>query len=52
MLWGFPGGSVGKEPACNARDLDLIPRSGRYPRGGNGKLLQRIPWAEKLQVTV
>ena len=23
-LMGFPGGSDGKEPACNAGDLDLI----------------------------
>ena len=28
---GFPGGSGGKEPACNAGDLGLIPESGRYP---------------------
>ena len=26
---GFPGGSVGKETACNAGDLGLIPVSGR-----------------------
>ena len=25
MLLGFPGGSDGKELACNARDLGLIP---------------------------
>ena len=25
---GFPGGSDGKESACNAGDLGLIPRSG------------------------
>ena len=25
----FPGGSDGKESACNAGDLGLIPRSGR-----------------------
>ena len=23
-LWGFPGGSYGKESACNAGDLSLI----------------------------
>ena len=28
---GFPGGSDGKEPACNAGDLGLIPGSGRSP---------------------
>ena len=32
---GFSGGSDGKESACNARDLDLIPGSGRHP--GEGK---------------
>ena len=25
FYWGFPGGSVGKESACNAGDPDLIP---------------------------
>jgi len=25
LLWGFPGGSDGKESACSARDLGLIP---------------------------
>ena len=28
---GSPGGSDGKESACNARDLGLIPGSGRSP---------------------
>ena len=28
---GFPGGSDGKESACNAEDLGLIPESGRSP---------------------
>ena len=27
---GFPGGSDGKESACNAGDLGLIPRLGRF----------------------
>ena len=31
----FPGGSDGKESACNAGDLGLIPESGRSP--GEGK---------------
>ena len=39
---GFPGGSDGKESACNPRDLGSIPRSGRSPGEGNGKLLQRF----------
>ena len=33
---GFPGGSDGKESACNARDLGLIPGPGRSPGEGNG----------------
>ena len=37
---GFPGGSDGKESACNVGDLGLIPGSGRCPREGNGYLLQ------------
>ena len=37
---GFPGGSVGKESACNAGDLDSIPRLGRSPGEGNGYPLQ------------
>ena len=28
---GFPGGSDNKGSACNARDLGLIPGSGRSP---------------------
>ena len=30
---GFPGGSDGKESACNAEDPGLIPESGRSPGG-------------------
>ena len=37
---GFPGGSDGKESACDAGDLGLIPGSGRRPGGGNGHPLQ------------
>ena len=37
---GFPGGSDGKESACNAGDLDLIPGLGRSPAGGDGNPLQ------------
>jgi len=32
---GFPGGSVSKEPACNAGDPTLILGLGRSPREGN-----------------
>ena len=48
---GFPGGSAGKESACNAGDSGLIPRSGRSPGEGNGNPLQylarRTPWIEE-----
>ena len=37
---GFPGGSDGKESACNTRDLSWIPGSGRLPEEGNGNPLQ------------
>ena len=33
---GFPCGSAGKESACNAGDLGLIPWLGRYPGEGKG----------------
>ena len=37
---GFPGGSDGKESACSAGDLGLIPVSGRSSGEGNGYPLQ------------
>ena len=40
MATGFPGGSEGKEPACNAGDPGLIPGLGRSPGGGYGDPLQ------------
>ena len=53
-LKGFPGGSVGKESACNAEDTGdrgLIPVSGRSPGRGNGNPLQysclENPWTEE-----
>ena len=33
---GFPGGSAGKESACNAGDLGLIPGLGRSSGEGKG----------------
>ena len=35
MTKGFPHSSVGKESACNAGDLGLIPGQGRSPGEGN-----------------
>ena len=40
VLAGFSGGSDSKESACDAEDLDSIPRWGRSPGKGNGYLLQ------------
>ena len=37
---GFPGGSDGKQSACNAGDPGLTPGWGRYPGEGNGNPLQ------------
>ena len=51
VLLGFPGGSDGKQSACNSRDLGSIPGWGRSP--GEGKtthssiLAWRIPWTEE-----
>ena len=36
----FPGGSAGKESACNAGNLGLVPGLGRSPGEGNGYSLQ------------
>ena len=38
-LWGFPGGSVVKNPPATTGDTGLIPGSGRSPGGGNGNPL-------------
>ena len=37
---GFPGGSDGKESACNVGDLGSIIGLGRSPEEGNGNPLQ------------
>ena len=37
---GFPGGSDGKESACNAGDLSSVPGSERSPGEGKGNPLQ------------
>ena len=45
--------SDGKESACSAEDPGSIPRSGKFPAGGNGNPLQYcclenpIPWTEE-----
>ena len=40
VFLGFPGGSAGKESACNAGDLGSIPGLGRSPGEGNCYPLQ------------
>ena len=50
---GFPGGSDGKESACNLGDPSLIPGSGRSDPLEKGMathssiLSWRIPWTEE-----
>ena len=36
----LPGGSIGKESACNVGDADSITGMGRSPVGGHGNPLQ------------
>ena len=40
MPLGFPGGTDGKESACNAGDPGVSPRLGKSPGEGNGNPLQ------------
>ena len=40
LSWDFPGGSDGKESACNTGDLGLISGTGRAREEGNGHPLQ------------
>ena len=54
VFLGFPGGSVGKEPACNAGDLGLNPGLGRSPGGsrpGFDPWIKKIPGRRKRQPT-
>ena len=39
VQWGFPGGSMVKNPPANAGDTDLIPGFGKSPGVGNGNPL-------------
>ena len=49
VFLGFPGGSAGKQSACNAGDLGLIPGLGRSLEKGkathSGILAWRIPYS-------
>ena len=42
--WGFPGGSTGKESACNVGDPGSVPGSGRFAGERIGSPLQ-YTWA-------
>ena len=50
-IWGFPGGSDGKESACSAGDLGSITGLGRSPgeymATHSSILAWRIPWIEE-----
>ena len=56
VFLGFTGVSAGKESACNAGDLGLIPGFGRSPGGGHGNdssiLTWRIPMNREAWATV
>ena len=41
---GFPGGSEGKESACNAGDLGSIPGLGRSPEEGMATHSSNLAW--------
>ena len=50
-MWGFPGGSDGKESGCSARDLGLIlgPKDPLEKEMAThcSILVWRIPWTEE-----
>ena len=49
--WGFPGGTVVKNPPANGGDVGSIPGSGRSPGGGMAThfsiLAWRIPYTQE-----
>ena len=49
---GFPCGSAGKESACNAEDLGLIPGLGRSRGEGEGCPLQYSGLENSMDCTV
>ena len=52
MIWGFPGGSAGKESVHNAGDLCSIPGLGRSLGEGNGYTLQYSGLENSMYYTV
>ena len=47
---GFPGGSEGKESACNAGDWGLIPGLGRSPGEGTHSTIPESDTTEQLSL--
>ena len=43
-IYSFPGGSVSKESACNARDPASVPESGKSPGEGNATHFSVLAW--------
>ena len=52
LSWGFSCGSAGKESACNAGDLGLIPGLGRSPGEGKAYPLQYSGLEDSMDYTV
>ena len=52
FMWVFPGGSDGKELACNAGDLGSIPGLGKFPGEGKGYPLQYSGLENSMNYTV
>ena len=52
VCWGFPGGSVGKESACNVGDLGSTPGFGRSLGEGKGYPLQYSGLENSMDYTV
>ena len=52
MIWGFPGGSAGKESVHNARDLGSIPGLERSLGEGDGYPLQYSSLENSMYYTV
>ena len=48
----LPCGSVGKESACSARDVGLIPGLGTFPEEGKGSPLQYSGLENPMDYTV
>ena len=52
VFLGFLCGSAGKESACNAGDLGLIPGLGRFSGEGKGYTLQYSGLENSMDTTV